>query len=365
MSLSDDHEKKGPWGARIAPDVSAQKDAKRGGSGGGKGGGTDSDNPFGGFFEGPWQPKHVLYFILGAFVLWIASGIYRVNPDEQGIVLRFGKWVRTEGAGLHFHYPYPIEEVYKPRVTQINRTEIGYRGEESRDRPVSRQVLEESLMLTGDENIVDVNVAVLWRIKDAGQFLFNMRSPAQTIKSVAESVVREVVGSNKIEYLFTEGRDFVQEETRKNVQQLMDDYGSGVEIVQVQLKKVDPPEQVKDAFHDVQNAKADQERMRNQAEAYRNEILPRARGEAVKLVNEAEAYKNEIVALAEGRAARFNSVLDSYKVSKEVTHQRIYIETMEAILEKSRTIIVDDGWGGGAFLPYLFMPELQKRGENK
>ena len=357
-----DNDKNSPWGTRTPP--KDENSSPRGGGGGSRRGGND-DDLFAQFFEGPHKKRNLILFFLAALVLWIGSGIYRVNPDEEGIVLRFGKWVRTTEPGLHLHYPYPVETVYKPKVTQINRTEIGYRGEESRDRPQSRQILEESLMLTGDENILDVNVAVLWRIKDAQLYLFNMRSPAQTVKSVAESVVREVVGRNKIEYLFTEGRDAVQEETHQIVQQLLDDYQSGVEIVQVQLKQVDPPEQVKDAFHDVQNAKADQERLRNQAEAYRNEVVPKARGEAARLVNEAEAYKSEVVSLAQGRASRFDSVLNSYLSDKEVTRYRMYIETLEEVMTNTQKMVVDDAWGGGGLLPYMFIPELKKGVEQR
>lgn len=364
MNWSGHNDKNAPWGVRVPPQKEGSSSKKKSPNSGGGGGGGDDDF-FDDFFKGPSRIRNIILLLMGAVVLWLGSAVYRVNPDEEGIVLRFGKWVRTTDPGLHFHYPYPIETVYKPKVTQINRTEIGYRGEESRDRPLSRQILEESLMLTGDENILDVNAAVLWRIKDAQLYLFNMRSPAQTVKSVAESVVREIIGSNKIEYLFTEGRDFVQDEAHAIVQKLMDDYQSGVEIIQVQLKKVDPPEQVKDAFHDVQNAKADQERLRNQAEAYRNEIVPQARGEASRLVNEAEAYKSEVVSLAQGRAARFNSVLKSYNLNKEVTHQRIYIETLEEVMANTQKMFVDDAWSGGGLLPYMFIPELKKSLETK
>ena len=308
------------------------------------------------------KPPFVLITFI-ALCLWVASGIYHVDTDEQGLVLRFGEYVRTTDPGLHIHFPTPIETVYKPKVTKINRIEIGYRGEDT-DR-ISRQLPEESLMLTGDENIVDINFTVFWRIKDAKNYLFKIRLPDQTIKAAAESAMREIIGQNKIEFILTEGRDVIERETLALIQKLLDNYKSGVDVTQVQLKRVDPPEQVIEAFRDVQRAKADQERLRNVAEAYRNDIIPKARGQAEKFLQEADAYKNEVIARAQGDTARFTSVLNAYKVGKNVTLERIYLETLENVFSSVNKVIIDDENNG--VVPYLPLTELQKstRTQNK
>ena len=297
------------------------------------------------------------WIIFAAILLWLSSGIYYIDTDEQGIVVRFGKHVRTTHPGLHVHLPLPIENVYKPKVTKISRLAIGYRGEDTDNRP-TRQVPEESLMLTGDENIVDINFAVFWRIKDARQYLFEIRAPNQTIKAAAESSMREVIGQNNIEFILTEGRTLVEKKTLELTQQLLDDYQSGVEVTQVQLKKVDPPEQVIDAFRDVQRAKTDQERLRNVAEAYRNDIIPKARGQAAKIMQEAEAYQNEVVARAQGDSSRFLSVLASYQLGKSVTRERIYLETLENVFSRINKVIIDDKNNG--VIPYLPLNALER-----
>ncbi|MBC6497197.1 MAG: FtsH protease activity modulator HflK [Alphaproteobacteria bacterium GM7ARS4] len=311
------------------------------------------------WFSSPENKLPIGWIILAALFLWLASGLYHVDTDEQGVVLRFGKWVRTTPPGLHVHIPYPFEEVYRPKVTQINRVEIGYRGETERDRRSSRQIPEESLMLTGDENIVDINFTVFWRISDAGKYLFNIRNPEQTVKAVAESAMRDIIGQNDIEYTLTEGRGVIEQETLALTRSLLTEYGSGVEVTKVQLKKVDPPEQVIEAYRDVQRAKADQERMRNEAEAYRNDIIPRARGQAEKIIQEAEAYREEVVARANGDSARFLSVLKSYQEDKSVTTERIYIETLENVLSQVDKFIIDNE-NGASVIPYLPLTELDK-----
>ncbi|MBC6444037.1 MAG: FtsH protease activity modulator HflK [Alphaproteobacteria bacterium GM202ARS2] len=325
-------------------------------NGGGGGGGSPFDLFDKWFASSQGRPPYAL-IIFGALFLWLASGIYYIDTDEQGIVVRFGKYVRTTYPGLHVHFPIPIENVYKPKVTKISRLEIGYRGEDTKNRP-SRQVPEESLMLTGDENIVDINFTVFWRIKDARYYLFKIRDPDQTIKAAAESSMREVIGQNDIEFILTEGRDVVESQTLELAQNLLDNYQSGVEITQVQLKKVDPPEQVIEAYRDVQRAKADQERLRNVAEAYRNDIIPKARGLAEKIMQEAEAYKNEVIARAEGDSARFLSVLDSYQLGKTVTRERIYLETLENVFSTVNKVIIDDEKNG--VLPYLPLNALER-----
>ncbi|MEC8876777.1 MAG: FtsH protease activity modulator HflK [Pseudomonadota bacterium] len=303
----------------------------------------------------------IFSIFLVVIVLWIVSGFYRVNADEQGVVLRFGEWVRTTAPGLHYHLPYPIEEALTPGVTRVNRISIGFRepiGFSSDDS--LRQVPEEALMLTGDENIVDINFTVFWLIKDAGKFLFNIRNQEITIKSLAESAMRDSIGRTPLEKVLTEGREIIESSTKTLLQSVLDSYEAGIEISQVQLQKVDPPEQVIDSFRDVQRAKADQEKIRNQAEAYRNALIPKARGEAEKIIQEAEGYKREVVARSKGDAERFLSVYNSYKLAKDVTVKRIYLETLEEVLKNANKIIIDESAGTGV-VPYLPLPEIQKR----
>jgi membrane protease subunit HflK len=303
-----------------------------------------------------------ILLVLVAFALWLASGFYRVLPDEQGVVTRFGAYVSTTLPGLNYHLPFPIEDVETPKVTRVNRAEVGFRsaGEASRSDLV-RGLPDESLMLTGDENIVDINFVVFWVIKDAGEYLFNIRDPDDTVKAVAESVMREIIGQTPIASALAEGRGAIEARAQRDIQAILDQYKSGIQITQSQLLKVDPPQQVVDAFRDVQRARADQERLRNEAEAYRNDIIPRARGEAEQLIQEAEAYKQEVVARAQGDAERFNNVYKSYSGAKDVTVRRIYLETMEEVLGNANKVLIDSGTGGSGVVPYLPLPELQKR----
>lgn len=300
--------------------------------------------------------------LLGVLVVavWAASGFYRVQPDEQGVVMRFGAFDRTAPPGLNYHIPWPVESVTTPRVTRINRVDIGFIG--ASDTPVmggrvqpARDVLAESLMLTGDENIIDIDVAVFWRIRDAGEFLFNTRNPESTVKSAAESVMREVIGRTPIQPALTEARAQIEQEVRRGTQAIMDQYQAGIEITQVQLQKVDPPAQVVDAFRDVQRANADRERARNEAESFRNDIIPRARGEAERLVQEAQGVRESQIARARGEAARFTSVLTAYQAAPDVTTRRLYLETMEDILRRNPMIIVDDRLQG--VVPFLPLGE--------
>ena len=310
--------------------------------------------------------RGLLFLVVGAIALWLLSGFYRVQPDEQGVVLRFGEWVKTTPPGLNYHLPGPIESVETPKVTRVNRIEIGLRsvGEGGRSLPV-RDIPEESLMLTGDENIVDIDFTVFWVIKDAGQYLFNIRNPEATVKLSAESAMREVIGRTPIQSALTEGRNQIEEATLRRVQGLLDSYEAGIEMRRVQLLKVDPPGPVIDAFIDVQRARADLERLRNEAEAYRNDILPRARGEAEKQIQDANAYREEIVNKAQGEAERFLKVLDSYRAAKRVTTQRIYLETLEEVFRGMDKIIIDSAAKGGGVVPYLPLPEIQKRTQQR
>ncbi|MEX2649713.1 MAG: FtsH protease activity modulator HflK [Alphaproteobacteria bacterium] len=301
--------------------------------------------------------------VVAALVIavWAATGLYRVLPDEQGVELVFGKWVQTTQAGLNYNYPAPIGEVFTPKVTRVNRVDIGFRSEGSLTG-TSRSMANESLMLTGDENIIDINFVVFWVIEDAGKYLFNIRAPDDTVKDVAESAMREVVGKQEIASALAEGRSIVEVGTLELMQRVLDDYGSGIRIGQVELQKVDPPAAVIDSFRDVQAARADKDRFINQAEAYRNSVLPVAQGEAAKLIQEAEAYKQETINRALGEANRFTAVYDQYVQAKDVTKRRLYIETMQDILTGMNKIIIDSrGSGTQGVLPYLPLPALQSK----
>ena len=300
------------------------------------------------FFNG-WSnnKKSFISAILVLLVIWLISGFYKVNANEQGVILRFGKWVRTTEPGLHYHLPYPIEIAKTPKVTKVNKTEIGFRT----FRESKRILSEESLMLTGDENIVDINFSVFWVIKDAGKYLFQLRSPENSIKSVSESVMREVIANSRISSVLAEGRKDIELQSIEAIQNVLDNYNSGVQFTQLQLQKVDPPDQVIDSFRDVQRARADKEKFINEAIAYRNDIIPKARGEAAKIVQESEAYKREVVARSQGDANRFNSILKSYKTNEDVTKNRIYLETLEEVLQNANKVIIDTKQGSGV-LPY-------------
>jgi membrane protease subunit HflK len=303
--------------------------------------------------------------LIAIVVIWLASGFYRVLPDEVGVVLRFGAYNRTTQPGLNYHLPGPIEKVLTPSVTRVNRTEIGYRNAEGPvvRGPATRQVPEEALMLTGDENIVDINFTVFWVIKDAKAYLFNIRAPDATVKSAAESAMREVIGETPIAQALSEGRGKIETDTQGLLQGILNAYGAGIEVTQLQLLKVDPPAPVIDAFRDVQRALADRERLRNEAEAYRNDIIPRARGDGVRIKQEAEAYRQEIVARAQGDADRFLSVYHAFAASQDVTLQRLYLETMEEILKNSNKVIIDkSAENANGVIPYLPLPSLGSHG---
>lgn len=306
----------------------------------------------------------VAKILIAVLVIWALTGFYRVLPEEHVVIKTFGEWTRTqETPGLGYHIPWPVQTVEKVNVTFERRIEIGFRGEAPRrgaqSRGPSSDIASESLMLTGDENIIDIDFVVLWRVNDAGKFLFAIRDPENTIKKVAESAMREIIGRTKIQQALTEARAQIEQDTKALMQQMLDDYQSGIAINDVQLQQVDPPSPVVDAFDDVQRARADKERLRNEAEAYRNDIIPRARGEAEKILQEAEAYRAEVINRATGDAARFTSVYRAYAADKDVTAERIYIETLEEVLKNTRKIIID-GDGAGNVLPYLPLNELQK-----
>ncbi len=311
---------------------------------------NNSKNDFNGFIK---------LGLLAVFFLWLASGFYQVQPSEQGVVLRFGKYVETTDSGLHYCLPWPIEKVIKVNVTQERSINLGVTESENAGRYTSNRSsvalnsFTESHMLTGDENIVDINLTVVWKIKNAKDYLFNVRSPDVTVRVAAQSVLREIVGQSEMQPIITGDRSKVEDETKAELQKLMDDFGAGIFIVRVKLQKADPPKQVVDAFNEVQRAKADQERFKNEAEAYRNEVLPKAKGEAVKRLQEAEAYKEAVINKAQGDAERFTSVLNAYRGGKDVTSTRLYLETMEDVLAKSKTTIIDPSAKGTNVLPVL------------
>lgn len=304
-------------------------------------------------------------FLILAFLAilgWGISGFYIVEPDEQGVQLRFGEYVSQKGPGLNYWWPWPVGTVETPSVTRVNRIDIGFQsGTDSRGGQRTRDVPEESLMLTGDENIIDIDFTVLWRVASAPDYLFNIRSPEETVKLTAESVMREIIGRTEIQPALTEARLKIQSDVQTLVQQTLDSYGAGVEITEVQLQKVDPPQQVVDAFNDVLRARQDQQRVRNVAEAYRNDIIPRARGEAEQMIQEASAYREQEMATAQGEASRFLAVLRSYRVAPEVTAQRFYLETWEQFLQGANKIIIDESSGGQGVVPYLPLDQLRAR----
>ena len=268
---------------------------------------------------------------LAALVLWGFSGLFQVAPDELGVVLRFGKDVREVQPGLNYHLPYPIETVLTPKALRINKIDIGMRSVEDGRRTATRDVPEESLMLTGDENIVDVDFAVLWKVKPAGvgDYLFNIQNPEGTVKAVAESAMREVIGRSDIQPILTGARQTVEAAVQDLMQKTLDHYGAGILIQQVQLQKVDPPTQVIDAFRDVQAARIDLDRSVNEAQTYANSVVPQARGKVAQITQAAEAYKSQTVAQATGQTSRFTSIYDQYKKAPDVTRERMYLETME------------------------------------
>ena len=272
--------------------------------------------------------------------LYLASGIFVVAPDEQGVVRRFGKFIRIESPGLNYHLPYPIETVVTPAVTQVKRVEIGFRTISFGPPARYQKIPAEALMLTGDENIVSAEAIVQYKIKDPINYLFNIILPEQTVRDAAEAALRQVIGERKIDEALTVGKYEIQEETKKLLQILLDSYKAGILVVAVQLQDVIPPKEVQDAFKDVASAKEDKSKYINQAQGYRNDLIPKARGEAVKMTKEAEGYKIERIKKAEGDVAKFNSILTEYKKGEYITQARLYLETMEEILPNMNKIIV-------------------------
>lgn len=305
--------------------------------------------------------KGIVLVLVAVVVIWMGTGFYRVQPEQQGVELLFGEYVKQTEPGLNYWLPSPIGTVYTPDVTRVNTTQIGYRGEGGATR-AKRDVPSESLMLTGDQNVVDIDFDIQWQIKSAADFLFNIRDPEGTIKIAAESALREVVGQADLEAAIVSGRQKIEAETQILLQKILDSYGAGVLITQTKLLESDPPGEVIDAFNDVQRAKQDQERAVNEANAYRNDIVPRAKGEAEKRIAAAKAYKEQVIKEAEGEAARFLSVYETYQTAKDVTTRRLFLERMQQVLRGANKIIIDQSVEGGqGVVPYLPLNELQKK----
>ncbi len=357
----------GPWGGG-------------GGSGGGGGGKSPWGSPSGGgggnrpppdveelvrksqqnlkkFLPGGFGGKGI--FLVGSILVaaWLATGIYQVEPNEQGVELVFGKLNgQPTSPGLQYNWPAPIGEVIKPRVTDVNQEQIGFRSTGTN----VREFTKESLMLTGDENIIDIQAVVFWQIKDAPQFLFNVANAPETVRNAAEAAIREVVGRSEFEFARTVGRGEIAGNVQTFIQEILDEYEAGISVTNVQLQKVDPPASVIDAFRDVQAARADAERAINEATAYLNEVTQRAAGQALQVEQAAEAYKQEKIAAATGDSERFVLIYDEYAKAKDITKRRIYLQTMEQIMADIDKILIEDGAGGSGVVPYLPLDQLNK-----
>jgi len=307
--------------------------------------------------------KGIALVVLGALVIWLATGFFRVQPNQQAIQLVFGKpYGKPVEPGLHYNLPAPIGNVVVVNVQDQRRTVLGSRGNQV-STPYTRgprPTSTENLMLTGDENIVDIEFAVLWQIKDVFKYAFDVRNPEENVRSGAEAAMREVIGKSNLQYAQTEGRSRIEQDTKDLLQRILDEYGLGVRISQIQLLRVDPPQEVIAAFRDVQAARADKEKLINEGNTYRNQQLPRAKGEAESIVQRSEAYKAEIIARASGDAQRFDQVYEQWAKAKDITTERLYLDTMEEVLRNVNKVLVDKGTtNNGGVLPYLPLPELR------
>jgi membrane protease subunit HflK len=307
--------------------------------------------------------KIVMALVSIVLLLWLASGFYIIQEGELAAVTRFGKYVRTATPGANYHLPFPIENIIKVRVDHIQKEEIGFRSSGDRNSNMSKILPEESLMLTGDENIADVNFFVQWRVDNIEDYLYNVDNVQSTVKSAAESAMREVIGSSTIAQAQTDGRASVEDNAKKLLQKILNEYKCGVHIETLRLLKVDPPQEVLDAFRDVQTARADKERKINQAESLRNDIIPKARGEAAKIVQEAEGYKKKVIAGAEGDAKKFKEIYAQYVNAKDVTKRRMYIEAMEKILSNVSKVVISEK-ATKSMVPYLPLKQLSTEGKN-
>ena len=306
-----------------------------------------------------------IWGILGILVLlWLLSGFYIVDAAEQGVVRRFGSFTRITSPGIHWHIPFPIEVVNKPKVKQVKRTEIGFRTVDPGPPARYADRKNESLMLTGNLNIVDIDMIVQYRILDPVKFLFNVRDLENTVRLAAEAALRQVIGQREIDEALTTGKGLIQADAKDQLQSILDTYDSGITVIQVQLQGVHPPDAVIDAFKDVASAKEDQHKMVNQAQGYQNDVIPRTRGEAAKMVKEAEAWAFERVTKADGDAQNFSNVLREYRKAKNVTRIRLYIETMEEILPGVQKYILKSDKNGN-LMNIMGMPGSMGSGGGK
>ena len=356
---------KSPWGQgskpgqggpdldQIVQNIQRKLRGLFGGVGGGSGGGAGS---------GSANSIGLGLIVVVALFVWFAAGFYIVNQGERGVVLRFGKMQEITDAGLRWHLPFPVEKVEKVNVEKVSTIEIGYRS--NRGGGGKSKVPKEALMLTGDENIIDIEFAVQYKVKDAAEYLFNVRDQESTITQATESAVREVVGKSTLDFALTEGRDQVARSARELLQQILDKYKTGVQIVTVETQKAQPPDEVKTAFDDAVKAREDEQRLKNEAEAYANDVIPRARGGAARLMQEAEGYKASVISRADGDARRFSQVATEYVKAPSVTRERMYIETMEQVLSSTTKIFIDQKAGNNMiYLPLDKLMPLHETAE--
>ena len=302
----------------------------------------------------------IIPVLIGILVVWLLTGIYIVGPDEVGVIRTFGEYTRITQSGLNWKFPSPIETANTPKITEVKRIEFGFR---SLKNGQYRTVEKESLMLTGDENIVDAEMIVQYKIKDPVQYLFNIVEPELTVREAAEASLRTVVGRNKIDETLTTGKFTIQEETKIQLQNILDKYESGIHVVAVQLQDVSPPKEVIGAFKDVASAKEDKNRMINQAEGYRNDVIPKARGEAEAMIRDAEGFKESRIKRAEGDAVKFTTILKEYNKAKSITEKRLYLETMEKVLPGIEKIIIPDKDSGNMLNLLNLNPNQMKGGQ--
>ena len=367
----------GPWGSG------------GGGGGGPWGGGNNSGggggNRGGGFGGGPRPPdiedllrkgqdrmrnilpggftsrRGIFLVVLVLVIAWLLSGLYRVETREQGLELVLGRYTTTTGEGLNFNWPSPIGDVEVVNVTSQRTLPLGYEPSTMTVRTVNvaQQRERGSLMLTADENIIDIQFNVVWMVKNAFDFAFNIRNPEEAVRSAAEAAMREVIGRTELQLALTQGRAAIQEESAAQIQRILDSYKSGITVLSIQLLPVNPPASVIAAFNDVQAARQDKERAINEAQAYRNEVTPRAKGEAERQIQQGEGYRAEVLNRAQGDAQRFISVYNEYAQAKDVTKERIYIETMEEVMRNMNKVLIDKSAGGSGVVPYLPLPALR------
>ncbi len=371
----------GPWGSRPSGDNGSSPWGSGGGGGNGgrrpSGGGQPPEMPeledllgpiltrirnfFGGGSGGKGgksKNRMIFFAVFFTALIWLATGFYTVKANQQGVELVFGKVYDTTGPGLHYNFPAPIGEVLMPSVTSVNQEQIGFRDIAAGSGSIGkRKVIEESLMLTGDENIIDMEFVVFWRIRDAGKYLFNIRNQTDGVKATSEAAMREIIGKSAFEYARTVGRNEIAAQAQALIQNILDSYGSGIDIIRVNLQSVDPPAVVLDDFRDVQAARADKERAINEATAYSNEVIQRAQGEAEQITQNAEAYREEQVSAATGSAGRFLSIYEQYKANPSVTKRRIYLQNMEEIFGNMDKILIEENSG---VVPYLPIDQLRK-----